>query len=173
MGSILWGILMIIAGASGQFVLRGTDSSAALQVVGVIFVIIGIVQMTTGSFQKKKKETELFNIIDNKIMKGPILPKPCKVVISRPSKTIGASINYELSFNGKPIGALKNGQTLEVETSYQNNIIVCPSFPNYFEFEAISNGHISLGYKKADGKAKQNLEILGIQQQPEQIISNA
>lgn len=44
MGNIVWGIIWIIAGLSGQFVLIGTNSSAALVAVGIGLVIWGLVQ---------------------------------------------------------------------------------------------------------------------------------
>lgn len=52
MGNIIWGILMIIAGASGSFVLIGTESSAALIAVGVGFVIWGIIQLASSKKEK-------------------------------------------------------------------------------------------------------------------------
>ncbi len=39
---------MIIAGASGRFVLIGTESSTALVVIGVGFIIWGIIQLCSG-----------------------------------------------------------------------------------------------------------------------------
>ncbi|MFV0414523.1 MAG: hypothetical protein ACK5L3_14895 [Oscillospiraceae bacterium] len=45
MGSLIWGIIMLIGGLSGKLVLRGTNSSAALVVVGCILIIIGIVRL--------------------------------------------------------------------------------------------------------------------------------
>ena len=45
MGKIIIGILFIIGGLSGEFVLRGTESGEALAVVGVILIVIGVVQM--------------------------------------------------------------------------------------------------------------------------------
>ena len=56
MGKIIVGILFIIGGASGEFVLRGTNSPEALIVVGFILVIIGIVQIVS---KKKKKNHQL------------------------------------------------------------------------------------------------------------------
>ena len=38
-GSIIWGIVFIVGGISGRFVLRGTNSSIALAVVGVIMIL--------------------------------------------------------------------------------------------------------------------------------------
>ena len=49
MGAGVWNILMglaaIAAGASGRFSLIGTNSSVALIVLGVVFVIWGIIQI--------------------------------------------------------------------------------------------------------------------------------
>jgi hypothetical protein len=45
MWNILIGILFIIGGLSGQFALRGTDSSGGLAVVGVLLLIWGIFQV--------------------------------------------------------------------------------------------------------------------------------
>jgi len=45
MGNIIIGILFIIGGLSGHFVMRGTNSPGALIVVGVILCIWGFVQL--------------------------------------------------------------------------------------------------------------------------------
>ena len=44
MRQIIFGILFIIGGLSGQLALRGTNSSGALVAVGAVFLIIGIVR---------------------------------------------------------------------------------------------------------------------------------
>jgi hypothetical protein len=46
MGKIIIGILFIIGGLSGEFVLRGTNSGGALAVLGVILIILGFVQIS-------------------------------------------------------------------------------------------------------------------------------
>jgi predicted phage tail protein len=45
MRSIVFGIIMIIGGASGKLVLIGTNSSTALVVVGVAMAAFGVFQM--------------------------------------------------------------------------------------------------------------------------------
>ena len=45
MWNIVWGLLMIGGGASGQLALRGTNSSGALIAVGGILIAVGIFQM--------------------------------------------------------------------------------------------------------------------------------
>ena len=46
MGNILFGIIMIIGGLSGELVLMGTNSSGALIAVGAVILIIGVVQLS-------------------------------------------------------------------------------------------------------------------------------
>ncbi len=48
MRQIIFGFLVIIGGATGHFALRGTRSSMALVIAGVVFLIIGIVKITQG-----------------------------------------------------------------------------------------------------------------------------
>jgi hypothetical protein len=60
MGTLIIGILFILGGISGQFALRGTNSPAALIVVGIILVFIGVIQIIT----KKEKSTDL---VDEKV----------------------------------------------------------------------------------------------------------
>lgn len=47
MGNIIWGILFIIGGASGEFVLTGTDSCQALIYVGIGLIVFGIIRLAT------------------------------------------------------------------------------------------------------------------------------
>lgn len=47
LGIIIISIGLIIAGLSGEFVLRGTDSSIALVGVGVIFLVYDIIKLST------------------------------------------------------------------------------------------------------------------------------
>jgi predicted phage tail protein len=53
MWNIIIGIIFVIGGLSGKLVLRGTDSSGALALIGVGLAIWGIVQLT-----RKKQEQE-------------------------------------------------------------------------------------------------------------------
>ena len=46
MGNIVFGVLMILGGLSGEFALIGTNSGGALAVVGGIVLIIGIAQIS-------------------------------------------------------------------------------------------------------------------------------
>lgn len=48
MGNVIFGIIMIVGGASGHLALRGTDSSGALVVVGFLLLGYGVWQMKRG-----------------------------------------------------------------------------------------------------------------------------
>jgi len=47
MGKIIFGVLFIIAGLSGRFVLIGTQSGMALIVIGVVWIIWGIARLSS------------------------------------------------------------------------------------------------------------------------------
>ncbi len=49
MAKILIGLVMIVGGASGKLALRGTGSSGALVVVGVILLIWGVAKLASGT----------------------------------------------------------------------------------------------------------------------------
>ena len=45
MWNIIWGVVCLAGGASGQLALRGTNSSGALMAVGGVLIAIGIFQV--------------------------------------------------------------------------------------------------------------------------------
>jgi hypothetical protein len=49
MAKIIIGIVMIVGGATGKLVLIGTNSSAALVVLGVVMVVWGVFRMRSQS----------------------------------------------------------------------------------------------------------------------------
>jgi len=49
MRSIITGVLFLIGGLSGSLVLRGTGSSGALALVGVVMIVVGVVQVSSGA----------------------------------------------------------------------------------------------------------------------------
>ncbi len=49
MRSLVFGIFMVIGGASGKLVLIGTNSSTALVIVGVITAAFGLFQMLSSN----------------------------------------------------------------------------------------------------------------------------
>jgi uncharacterized membrane protein HdeD (DUF308 family) len=50
--TIIIGVVLIVCGLSGEFVLRGTDSSVAITVVGVAVTIWGVFRL----IQERKKK---------------------------------------------------------------------------------------------------------------------
>jgi hypothetical protein len=52
MGNIIFGIIFIIGGLSGNLALRGTNSGPALAAVGAGLLIWGIVQVSKGRAQQ-------------------------------------------------------------------------------------------------------------------------
>ena len=46
MGSLFWGTLFFVGGASGQLALVGTNSPEALAGVGAIFIGMGVIRIT-------------------------------------------------------------------------------------------------------------------------------
>lgn len=61
MRSVIFGVLFILGGLSGAMVLRGTGSSGALVVVGIIFVVLGIAKSAAqgGDLGGGKSEADL------------------------------------------------------------------------------------------------------------------
>lgn len=87
MRTIIGGVILIIAGLSGMFVLRGTGSSAALAVVGVIVVIIGIIQMNRNSLNKpgaRKDGEDMCTVITEQlhVYKAPDLAIGLSTILS-------------------------------------------------------------------------------------------
>lgn len=98
MKNIIFGVIAIIMGASGQFVLRGTNSSGLLVVVGIGLLFWGIIQeagtnggSASGGHQRRESaegirralrakgdEKEQHNwLCKSCSMKNPILNKEC------------------------------------------------------------------------------------------------
>lgn len=70
MWNIIIGLFFIIGGASGHMVLRGTNSSIALIVVGIILIIYGIIKMTllTGDEKVVEAKEEECTVIGEKLI---------------------------------------------------------------------------------------------------------
>lgn len=45
MWNIVWGVVCLVGGGSGQLALRGTNSSGALMAIGGVLILVGIFQM--------------------------------------------------------------------------------------------------------------------------------
>ena len=145
---LIWGILLIIAGASGSFVLRGTNSSSALVIVGFIIAGIGAFQTFSGQKKKQQNAAEMQQINNQVRNTSPPLPAPCQIIVHRESSFAGSANNFDLFLNGEPVGQLRNGSTLQFFASYQNNIITCPTLNVPFEFTAYPNGVLNLKFSR-------------------------
>jgi hypothetical protein len=57
---LFWGVILVIAGLSGSYVLNGTSSSGALVIVGLVIIGFGIRRI---SLERKKdhKMMEIYN----------------------------------------------------------------------------------------------------------------
>lgn len=52
MKNIIFGIILIVLGASGEFALRGTNSPALLIIVGIFLTILGFVKVLGGNMSE-------------------------------------------------------------------------------------------------------------------------
>lgn len=71
---IIISIGIIIAGLSGNFVLLGTESSAALVVVGVIFLVVDIVQIIRYSNQQESANDNKTVVAEVKVKEDVVNP---------------------------------------------------------------------------------------------------
>ncbi len=94
MSRIIFGVLFIIGGASGQLALRGTNSSIALVVVGVIFVVIGIVQLSS------KDEDSVYSAVETKPKNQLSVVNDDKIVVYNKSHESLGTLT-ELSYGQK------------------------------------------------------------------------
>jgi hypothetical protein len=155
---ILISIGLIIGGLSGEMVLRGTNSSLALVVVGFLWLAYDIHRIIV--YTKNKKNLAEVPQLFADIQKNEILVEPCTITLSRDSKFAGAFNSYEYFLNGTSIGKLKNGGSLSITTTYKKNIISCPEFPKNFIFEIQGNEPVQLHFKMLVDKDGQNIEII-------------
>lgn len=135
MGGHIFGIIvslgLIFGGLSRQFVLRGTNSSTALVIFGVGFLIYDIFRLI--SYQKIKAEDEK---ILKKIKESFPLEIPCNISLTRDFSP--PIIGFPIFLNGIQVGKLKNKSTLSITTNYKKNVIYSPFLPNnkfFFEVE--------------------------------------
>ncbi|MDR1618690.1 MAG: hypothetical protein LBS06_06540 [Treponema sp.] len=146
MGWIISGILAIVLGASGRFVLIGTSSTAALVVAGVVMIIIGIVRMVRGGGNAKKLKEQSAALLDE-IKNSEPLGEPCTVTLSRDSSFVSMAADFEIFLNGESMGMLKNGKTLTAATASKKNFISSPQFPGLFVFEVQDSKNVNLKFK--------------------------
>jgi hypothetical protein len=59
LGTLIWGIILILAGASGEFALPGTNSSGALMIAGLAVAGFGIYRLATRKEREAKSRAEM------------------------------------------------------------------------------------------------------------------
>ncbi|MDR2530374.1 MAG: hypothetical protein LBC65_02380 [Oscillospiraceae bacterium] len=149
---------LIIGGLSGQLVLRGTDSSPALVVFGCLWLIYDIYQIA--AYRKRKAQDAVTNSQIADLQAQEPLPSPYVIEMTRKSGVVGAAVKYKIFLNGEPVGELRNGGTLSVETRFRKNAVTSPVFMKPFFFEIDSNGRAELQFVQASKNSNmQNFEI--------------
>ena len=157
---LIWGIILIIAGASGSFVLRGTNSSSGLVIVGFIIAGLGAFQVFAGQKKKEKNASDMQQLSSQMQNTSPPLPAPCQINVYRESSMVGAAMNFDLFLNGESVGQLRNGKNLQFFASYQNNIITSPMLNVPFEFTAYPNGVLNLKFSRTPNAYGTHFEIM-------------
>lgn len=155
MGGHIFGIIvslgLIFGGLSGKMVLRGTNSSPALVVFGVGFLIYDIYSLI--SYQKIKAEEK--EILENSNVS---LESPCNISLTRDFSP--PIIGFPIFLNGIQVGKLKNKSTLSITTNYKKNVIYSPFLPNNkFFFEVEEGRGAQLHLTKPKGKEKNVLRL--------------
>ncbi|MCR5617192.1 MAG: hypothetical protein K6F83_02755 [Clostridiales bacterium] len=131
-GGSLWGILisvgMILGGLSGRFVLRGTQSSGALVLVGIVFLVIDIIGYIRAN-SKKKEATEAEFRHKEKLHE---MEKNIKTGNRKLEETVPVILTVEQSLRAMGYGPRINGELMKydnkegkytIDTEWENNII--------------------------------------------------
>ncbi|MDR1794126.1 MAG: hypothetical protein LBR25_01835 [Erysipelotrichaceae bacterium] len=159
------GVLLIIAGASGQMVLRGTNSSFALIILGVVVAAFGSFQMFAANSQKQKYAAQVEAAKQQAAVAAaaaaeaaaeaaanPVagdLSLPATVILKRTSKNVIVK-DVSISLNGIVVGNLDSGGSLQFKTGFSHNQVSFTNagFTRSFDFEASSGGQVNLILKQ-------------------------
>ena len=126
---LLLGIVFVIGGLSGQLVLRGTNSSLMLALLGFGMSVYGIIRLATMKSRiQKEKELEAHTRERNEnfyrsIIDSPSdLQAPRNITMKRPGN-FRASGPYDILLNDKSVGESRNGENLKFVTNKTKNVI--------------------------------------------------
>ncbi len=155
---LLISIGIIIAGLSGEFALRGTDSSEALVVFGFAWLIYDIYRIVAASRQKAKLEELPAKISEHQ--KDSALDTPVNITLTREKNFVGSLVNYPIYLNGAEVGTLKNGGEVTAQSSYSKNAISSPTLPNVLWLDSGANSEVKLRFLRTANSKKQNFEIV-------------
>ncbi len=120
---LLISLAMIFAGLSGEYVLRGTNSSPALVVFGFGWLAYDIYNIVVFIKMKRRRKSDL--PIDG----AENLTETVPITIVHEKSSIGSS-NYIVSLNGEEIGTLKKGKSLNTSTLLKQNKLIARSLGN-------------------------------------------
>ncbi|MDR2653137.1 MAG: hypothetical protein LBC68_12660 [Prevotellaceae bacterium] len=144
---------LIIGGLSGEFVLRGTDSSGLLVVFGFIWLIYDIYSIyaykKARSDIQKAEEESLTNESDK-------IENPCTVSLTRKKSIIGCAMGVRVFLNGAEQEVLKNGKTIVMQTELSHNILVvrynADDKTSTVKFDAIPGGNVNITLQYLNAK---------------------
>jgi hypothetical protein len=150
MGFKIWGLLfsiaLIIGGLSGEYVLRFTESSNALVIAGVLFLIWDIIDISRYVANKKKAETAAIELAgisaecyDTLIAEEcELLPELRDVDVYLFTRMANKTA-YPLSLNGNSYGEISpKNRPVKLQTDRVKNVLVVEGAEgqkNYFFFE--------------------------------------
>ena len=103
-GNIIVGVLFIVGGLSGQFVLIGTNSGELLAVVGVGLIVLGLIRMATGG--------------------GSATERPRIKAGSQATVKQEAVVYTEMDSHSPPITKLASGSKVEIVASSETNDVL-------------------------------------------------
>ncbi|MDR2285899.1 MAG: hypothetical protein LBE04_00250, partial [Prevotellaceae bacterium] len=138
---------LIIGGLSGEFVLRSSDSSGLLVLFGFLWLAYDLYSLYMYLQTKARFKAVAKEVRKNRAYK---IDNPCTVSLRRQSSIVGIAVDIDVFLNGVRQEMLRNGKTVEMQTSYAKNILVVKSVDsktNILKFEATPGGHIKIIFK--------------------------
>jgi hypothetical protein len=147
----LGSLLLIAGGLSGEFVLRGTESSEWLIVFGCFWLVADFYSLYA-YFRDKAKLKALFKASTEEIRKNKAykIDPPFTVSLRRTNNMIGAALGVEVYLNNVRQEVLRNGKTVVMQTRYARNILIVKGSnlkTQSIKFEATPGGSIKIAFK--------------------------
>lgn len=148
---LIGSIAVIIGGLSGEFVLRGTNNSEALVVVGFISLAANIISIAThGRSKRKLKQRQAETTANAEQFTEAVLAKPQSIdsqtqyqydITLRPLNMFKLE-QYQLHLNGEQLGKISSGnRKCTISTSKVQNVLCAVNEKNgakaYIFFEAV------------------------------------
>jgi hypothetical protein len=76
---------------------------------------------------------------------------PCRIIFYRDSSFVGALVPYSVNLNGRRVGEVKNGKSIEFQTNLRSNAIIVTDnmgqSTNAYRFNGIDGGVVQIHYK--------------------------